>query len=422
VSGQRWGVGRWLAVWAPVMGAQVWLAFTYGAASPGGVALAVAMLQLAKIPATRGRLLDLGRPSDDLVYLLPPLGLVLLFQCFFAAPRDDVRQRRMRTWDGRPTALDAWREGLKRVAATFPAVGVSTILVAVVGAVVVELIGGVLGSLVPSEVAGAAPGQGSAALEQGLVITIGFVGLYTAVQYGKRARASRGSWWLSLLLLPSLLLWAAVRFQGQKGQLGVLLANLPHDAANLFVAPVFGGLLVALWVGAAQRKPDGSWPSGSEAWAVARARWWDAGAVWGGRAQATWLGMQVLILGIWFAVSYALADLLAVSRPAEPSFTRSTELVRGQRSRVFKVLTVWFYLAVIVLRTVVLVPFVGLDVVFNSLMVPQLLSAQLQAGVSVVGWLTGWACAMAMLVVLEDREAVLAAREAAEGSNAAVAG
>jgi hypothetical protein len=29
---------------------------------------------------------------------------------------------------------------------------------------------------------------------------------------------------------------------------------------------------------------------------------------------------------------------------------------------------------------------------------------------------------MAMLVVLEDREAVLAAREAAEGSNAAVAG
>lgn len=146
------------------------------------------------------------------------------------------------------------------------------------------------------------------------------------------------------------------------------------------------------------------------------------GVIWGGRAQATWLGMQVLILGIWFAVSYALADLLAVNRESEPSFTRSTELVRGQRSRVFKVLTLWFYLAVVLLRTAVLVPFVGMDVVFNSLMVPKLLSSELQAAVSVVGWLTGWGCAMAMLVVLEDREAVLAARKAAEGSDAAVAG
>ncbi len=422
MSGQRWGVGRWLAVWAPVLAAQIWLMVSFGATSPGAVAAAVAALQLAKVPATRGRLLDLGRPPDDLVYLLPPLGIVLVFQCFAGAPGQHLRERRMRTWEGRPAALDAWREGSRRVVATFPAVGVSTLLIAVIGAVVVEAVGAGLGSLVPAEVAGAPAGQDSAALEQGLTILIGFVGLYTAVQYGKRTRASRGSWWLSLLLLPALLMWAAVRFQGQKGQLGVLLANLPHDAANLFVAPVFGGVLVSLWVGAAQRKPDGSWPSASEAWAVARARWFDVGVVWGGRAQATWLGMQVLILGIWFAVSYALADLLAVHRASEPSFTRSTELVRGQRSRVFKVLTVWFYLAVVGLRTAVLLPFVGLDVVFNSLMVPQLLSSELQAAVSVVGWLTGWGCAMAMLVVLEDREAVLAARKAAEGSNAAVAG
>lgn len=422
MSGQRWGVGRWLAVWAPVLGAQIWLAVTFGAESPGLVALAVLALQLAKVPATRGRLLDLGRPPDDLVYLLPPLGIVLVFQCFGAAPGEQQRSRKLRVWEGRPTALDAWRQGMQRVAATFPAVGVSTLLIAVVGAAAVELVGGALGSLVPAEVSGAAAGPDAGALEQGLTVLIGFVGLYTSVQYGKRARASRGSWWLSLLLLPAILMWAAVRFQGQKGQLGVLLANLPHDAANLFVAPVFGGVLVSLWVGAAQRKPDGSWPSASEAWAVARARWWDVGVIWGGRAQATWLGMQVLILGIWFAVSYALADLLAVNRASEPSFTRSTELVRGQRSRVFKVLTVWFYLAVVALRTAVLVPFVGLDVVFNSLMVPQLLSSELQGAVSIVGWLTSWVCAMAMLVVLEDREAVLAARKAAEGSDAAVAG
>lgn len=251
MSGQRWGVGRWLAVWAPLLAAQIWLAFTYGAESPAFATLGVGLLQLLKIPATRGRLLDLGRPPDDMVYLLPPLGIVLVFQCFASAPGDHQRSRKLRQWEGRPTAAGAWRQGLERVVATFPSVGVSTLLIAVAGAAAVELVGGALASLVPSEASGGSAVAGAGELEQGLTILIGFVGLYTAVQYGKRSRASRGSWWLSLLLLPAILMWAAVRFQGQKGQLGVLLANLPHDAANLFVAPVFGGLLVSLWVGAA---------------------------------------------------------------------------------------------------------------------------------------------------------------------------
>ena len=384
--------------------------------SPAIAVLAVVVAVALQVPGTTRRLYDLGYPPDDAIYLLPPLFVVLVPRCLGRTPSEAMRERRLRLWEGRVTALDAWRLGWKRLVASAPAVAFPTVVVAAVASAAVEVVGTQAAAGIP------APGVDTSAMEQGLVAAIAFVGMYTLLQYAKRESATRASWWPSLFLLPLGLYYLALRFRGDKGQLGVILSGIPHDAANMVVAPVFAGLLVGLWVSAARPDADGRWPSASEAWEQAKEGMWGVGAVWGARMQWTWLGMQVLILGIWFAVSYAMADLLAVLAPDRPALRGSTELVRGHRSRIFKVLTIWFYLTVVVARTLVLLVFVDGSTIFNSLMVPSLLSSEAQGAVSFVSWLAGWWCALSLLTVLEDRASVLAARAAAEGGNAALAG
>lgn len=412
---RRWGLVPWLLTLCALWGAQAAAATTLWETSSVLAVAVVLLVQILKIPPTRWRINDLGLPPDDLVYLAPPMGIVLLPRLLGGTPSKEVWERKRRTWVGQVNALDAYSEGWRRLKASMPAVLGPTVLVAAAVAVAVEAAGAYAKGLVPDTAPSAmpAPGDGAAALEQGLMGTAALLGLYTLMQFNKRATASRASWWPSLALIPTLLMWAAVAFRGAAGQAGVLLASLPGEAANLLISPLGAGFLVPLWLVAATRKPDGAWPSGAEATGLARAKALDVGAVWGWRAQATWLGMQFLIPGVWVAVSWALADVAATLRAERPAFNTSTELVRGQRSRVFKVLTVWFLMSVFAVRTVLLLPFVGPDVIFNSLLVPEMLPPQAQAVASFGAWMTSWWCALAMMVVLEERERVLEARRQA---------
>lgn len=408
----RWGVGRFVGATSLLVVLQVGaLAWglprgAEGAGSTGAalVALALGVLQVAKLPGTLARLRDLGRaPDEALAACVPLLNVVLFVQLLGATPAEDLRRRRVRSWSGQVGAFGAYRRAAPWLLRTAGLVVPVTLLLGVLAS---------LGSEAALDVLrGQLDADGLARLAQLGWALVGVGAVWTLLQLPKRARASRLSWAGSLLVAPGLALGLAALAapMAPQGGGGIVLA-LVVMSWELLVTGVVGGLCAALWIVAARRAQRGEALSGALGEALGRAA--DVVVVWAGRNQLVLVGGQVIVPGVWFGVSYALADLAAIVEPEQPSFARSTELVRGIRGKIFRVLVLWF-----VGTSVVTLGLASLELepaALSAMLVdPDVLSTPVVVARSLATLLGSWWCTLAMLAIYDERRELWARRHGA---------
>lgn len=413
VERRRLGLGGFWVAWGVLTLAQAWLFSVREGFGPALVGGLIAALQVAKLAPTLWRLHDLGRAADDALYgLVPLLNVGLFFQVAFApTPVPAKRERAMATWQGQMLALEAWAAGMRRAAASSGAALLPTIVLGVAGAVGVEaLIEAIKAAIPPAEV----DVSGTA---QGLGILAVLLGLYAVLQSFNQRRTGWASWIPVMLFLPVLSVWGLFSFRGVTSQqAGVILSGLPPLAASFTVGALIGGLLTAVWVLAAQApsaRPDGLL-------AAVRKVALSTVVVWGLRQQIDQIGFQVLLFvpGVYFAVSYAFSDLLVVLRPEASPFADSHKLVRGIRSRVFKVLLLWLVIS-LALNWLAWAPFLSQTEILTTLVGAYgTAPPELHALASFLGVFPSWVCTLALLELYEERERVLEARRAAQAAAA----
>lgn len=406
---RRLGLGGYWIAWLLLAGAQAYAISAREALGDSVVGIACLALQLAKLGPTLWRLYDLGRAPDDAVYtFVPLLNVGLFFQVAFSAtPPDSRRAKLLATWEGQLLAIDAWGAALRRAARSAGEALLPTIALGAIGSVGVEaLIEWVKASIPPAnaDVGGTT---------QGLGLFAGLLGLYTLLQIANRRKTGWSSWIPVMLFLPVTSMWALYALRGDTSQqAGVLLQGLPPLAASFTLGAVIGGLLSAVWVLAASEpsaRPDGL-VAGVRKVAL------PAVVVWGLRQQLDQIGFQVLLFvpGIYLAVSYAFSDILVVRGAAEEPFGESHRMVRGIRSRVFKVLVIWL-VASLALNWVAWAPFLSATEIFSTLVGAYgTTPAWLHALASFIGVFPNWLCTLALLELYEERGRVLEARRAAQ--------
>lgn len=338
----RWSRGPYLLAWAAVTALQVWVLSAI--AQPGLAAAAAWSLQLLKLPGAAARSRDLGEPGDDAILaLIPFANLRLWFQLNRRTPSPPVWEKRRAQWVGQSSATQLVRHGFSTLwgsaAATLAITAIYAVFEVGLGLGFTPWILGLPATLEDR----------GAVLSQILFGATGFVGLYTLVQLTKGARASRRSWWPTLLVLPLGLVAASVTLGGGDFQSlvdpGALLATL---GVFLFLAAFPGAAAAVAWIALARAREQGGGLSIGQAWAAVRRDTLEVAPVHGGSLIAIQLGFTIVVPGIIYALQFALVDIAALLRPEAPSFRHSVEVTRGVRQRIFKVYVLSFLLAAVV--------------------------------------------------------------------------
>jgi hypothetical protein len=173
-------------------------------------------------------------------------------------------------------------------------------------------------------------------------------GLYSLLNFQKRARASRASWIPSVFVAPALLVGlSAVALQsgGPGNQMGPVVLQLVMTSADL-VWSAFGGAAVCIaWL--VERPSSAAFPATSlgEVMSQISGRLWDVAPVHAARDQAVTIGMQLLLPGIFYALQLAFADMVVVLDPDRAALQRSGQLTSGMRGRLFRLLFTWFLIS-----------------------------------------------------------------------------
>lgn len=285
----------------------------------------------------RARFLDLGwDPDDAFVVLVPVANLWVIGRCLFSGtPSDEARERRIQKWSraygpAKIGALTAVTVGLW--------VWVRALPVFLPVAIAAGLAYGGANELVVRFLDWIRHGD-KAVLEsttQGLGGAAGFLLLFAVIQLARRQAVSRASWIPALLTVPLALLALAMWLRDSR-DLGMAVLSLPYEALDLVWSSIVGGSLAFVWIAVGDRleKGDSLGDAISKTAALARDRWLDVVAVHGGAQTAIWVGLQVLLPGIHYAITYSFVDLAALFHPERPAYTWSTEVARGIRTRVF---------------------------------------------------------------------------------------
>ena len=347
----RLGVTAWLGVWvvlAALQAVALWSAMAAADAGGGGQAWWVglaALLQLLKLPFAAGRLNDLGRPVDDVILgLVPVVNLGLWSQLTRGTPSEKRRAALVSVRDAELSAFSAFKFALASVPKMLPVL-VPAILVG-------GLFSGAVDTLAQQFLAWAAATSVAARepFRQTLWGFSGVLGIYGLLQLAKRHSASRGSWIPVLLLLPTALLALTLQLQGSK-DLGMVVVSLPYQALDLLWGCFVGGSLAVVWSIAADRVERGepvTWPSVLDAW---RQRGIGVIAVHGGVYHFVFVGLQVLVPGIHYALFYSFSDFHALFEPEKPALVRSGQTFHGLRKTVFKA----HYLGILVYAAVAII-------------------------------------------------------------------
>ncbi|MBA2321156.1 MAG: hypothetical protein H0V89_08370, partial [Deltaproteobacteria bacterium] len=329
---RRLGPLSWLVADGLLLAAQA-AVVTSALSDPMKVAL-VAVLQIAKIPATLARLRDLGRPSDDALWTVVPIANALMFFiCLQRTPSEPLRARAMATWEGQLSALGALGAAVPLMART-AAVGLPL-------ALAFAVIGGLVGRWVVWQL-GTIENMDPAArdtLTTTLWGILAFLGLYTGIQLTKTATASRLSWLPSLFFAPLLIVALVVTFVEQaKLGMGLALMVFLQQAWTMWWMS-FGGAATAIgWVRSADHVAAGrDLPTGDVYAEVAR-RTLEVAGPHGARVQGVAIGMQVVVPGILYWLQLAFTDMIAVLDPEKGALSGSGKLTYGMRGRLFKLL------------------------------------------------------------------------------------
>lgn len=331
---QRMAVWQYWLVTAALLGAG-WFAVT-SVAGTSAMAPVLAGVLIVALPihvyTARLRLIDAGYdPDDAFLALIPLANLWVEFRCLFhAAPREELRQKRIAGWSKHLGALDALRAALPVWVRGLPvflplAVGIGV------------LYGGAnLAAGAFIDWMSTAPAAEVDQTRTGLWIAAAMALAYAVLQTMKRHSATRASWIPALFALPLGFLALALQLRGSR-DLGPAIVSLPFEGLDLLWTSFVGALaaVVVLVVGDRLKQGDSVGDAWSAAAQAVRAKGGDVIAVHGGAATAIFAGLQVVIPGIHYLVAYAFTDMVVIFHGEKPAFSFSAELAHGIRRRLF---------------------------------------------------------------------------------------
>lgn len=408
---RRLTIRGYLGAWAALVALQSLALFgPLAELSPGLRVAWVALWQLAKVVPTAWRLNDLGAdPSSAPLFALVPIANVAAFfgRMLERTPSEALRARRRAQWQGSIGALAALGRGLGLVGATLP-LGLPLVLIYAV----LSTLGArwALGRLDWALALG--PGN-LGGLTSALGVFTGFLALYTLLQTFKLRRASRVSWAPSLLLAPALLALGGLTLvdRGMGSELGPAVLTLFLIAWNLAFASFAGAALAVAHVLLGDAALRGETLGARELLGQVGRRTLDVSAPHGARVHAVSIGIQLLVPGVFYALQLAFTDLIAVLEPNQRALSRSSQLTRGMRMRLFKVFLVW---ALVSAGLTFAVAYVLQPAEFAaSFFDPRVLTTPTYLMQEIVWALTSWVLQMALLVLYVERVAREDARKAA---------
>ena len=329
----RLGRGKFTVLWILVLVAQAAIAMKLWAVSPMLAFGAVVAVQLAKLPIVAARLRDLGAPPDDAVMSLVPFANIglLLNKLLKPTPSAERWDSRVARWSSQPTALSLVRDATTKYRKVLP------LSLPLVGLFVgINTFGFVQSTTLLGKIQGL-PADQLEMMRQASVGLTGALVLYTILQIGKRRSVTRKSWVPALFLLPVGFLALLISMGTALGPVALMLQSTAWD----LVWEIFGGSLLSLfWVCWAFDIHEGKKPSYASALSRMKGRWLGVAAAYGGVTLSVWAGLQVVIPGIYYAISYAMVDICVLDDPKSRAFARSTQMVSGIRRRVFKVFVI----------------------------------------------------------------------------------
>jgi hypothetical protein len=249
-----------------------------------------------------------------------------------------------------------------------------------------------------------------------------FLALYTVIQFGKRDRVSRTSWFPSLLAAPTALVAAALAVAGGAGGNQLLVPALLGIAWGLAFASIAGASTAIAWCRSGRRAMDHEPVGWGEISSEVGRRTLEVSAPHGARVHAVTIGMQIVVPGIFYALQFAFTDMIAVLDPERPALRRSGQLTYGMRSRLFRTFLPWFFVSTL-LST--LVAFAADGVLGKpgewpaEFMTPMLDPSAVQPSVlfaqEVIWAITSWILTLALLVLYVEREDQVRARQVKKG-------
>jgi hypothetical protein len=252
-----------------------------------------------------------------------------------------------------------------------------------------------------------------------------FLAIYTIIQFGKRARVSRASWFPSLFALPATLVASALMVAGGAGGNQLLVPALLAIAWALACSSIVGASAAIAWVRSGKVAFDGASPDVGAIASEVRRRTLEVSAPHGARVHAVTIGIQVLLPGIFYALQYAFTDMVAVLDPERPALRRSGLLTYGMRGRLFKTFLVWWAVATVVSTVVT---FAGEGVLsdpsqwgakfMEPMLDPMSVSPAVLVATELVWSILTWILTLALLVLYVEREDQVRARAIQKGRNA----
>ena len=242
-----------------------------------------------------------------------------------------------------------------------------------------------------------------------------FLAIYGGIQLSKSDTATRASWWPVMLLTPALALLGAHSAVGSQlpPQIVPVLALFGWD---LVWESFVGSAVVFAWISLANGALDGTTARLDEILRDLRSRYLDVVVVHGTKAHAVTIGSQLILPGIFYALSFAFSDQIVTAAPERKALRRSSQLTYGMRGRLFRLLAGVFFvtlaLSIGVWSLVDGMP----DGIYGRLtqfvMSPASASGPAMFGQRVVGGLALWITSLAMIVLYREREAQVAAKRA----------
>ena len=339
---KRLSLGPYLGLWFIITAVQLGLAGAlFSSQLPLAGLAALIAVQFGKVIPTAWRLNDQGRPPDDAVLALVPVGNLGLFRRMFSTPTAAERDALRARWTGELTAMGALIGGLRAIGRVWYV----AVPVAVVAAVVFNGIDHFVATRYQPIREMGSDDHGT--WLQGLGILCLLLLGYTVIQFVKRKRASRASWFPSLFLLPSLLVLGGMAVAKGPDVDAVLVMALFANAWTLVWYCVGESLLAGVWVTAAGHYARDEKPSAGALFAPA-SRLLDIAGPHGAMVHAIQLGAQVIVPGIYYAIQFAFVDSSVILHPEKPALRSSTVLTRGIRRRLFKVFWLGFALSLTV--------------------------------------------------------------------------
>ncbi|MBN2801036.1 MAG: hypothetical protein JXX28_17995 [Deltaproteobacteria bacterium] len=339
---------------------------------------------------------DLGRSPDDAVWtVLPVLGHAFaLYLILQGTPSDAARTRSLARWEGQVGALRAFGLGLRAAGRGALVVAPLVLVAALLDVWMLEDLKGFLGW---SEELPLATREG---LSQAMLVGIGVLGLYTALQVVKRKTVSRASWLPSLFLPPLLFLWGTVFMLSMPGS-GPGRNILLTFGWGLLMDTVLGAGLAIAWIVLGEQLRFGRASLGGVV-KIALRRLADVSGPHGARVLAVSLGMQVVVPGLYYAVQLALTDMAAVLEPDAPALSRSSRLTWGIRGRMLKILFLGVLLAA-PLQLGSVVAFQGAEALVTFFTLPGFLPVEVAFLGAVGSFLSSAVVTLALLEVYRER-------------------